>query len=68
MPLTIEPSAVLWLHGDQLPSEPPKHADPKGRAAYNQTFADRPVDEPFEDIAQWFANERGRPVSLLHHT
>ncbi|MFD3937824.1 hypothetical protein ACFWSF_24220 [Streptomyces sp. NPDC058611] len=66
MPLTIEPVTVCWLHGDQLPPEPPDHADPKGRAAYNRTFADRPVVEPLEDIAQWFANERGRPGSLLN--
>lgn len=64
-PLTIEPVTVCWLHSDQLPPEHPDHVDPKGRAAYNQTFADRAVTEPLEDIAQWFASEAGRPSSLL---
>ncbi|MEU4729577.1 hypothetical protein [Streptomyces sp. NPDC023588] len=65
MPLTIEPVTVLWLHGDQLPPEPPQHIDPKGRAAYNKTFADRPVTDPLDGITRWFANERSRPGSLL---
>ncbi|MFK0238611.1 hypothetical protein [Streptomyces vinaceus] len=50
---------------DQLPPEPPNYLGPKGRAAYNKTFATRPVAEPLEDIAQWFANECGRSGSLL---
>ncbi|MFD9538085.1 hypothetical protein [Streptomyces sp. NPDC060010] len=66
VPLTIEPVTVLWLQADQLPPEPPDRIDRKGRAAYNRTFADRPVTEPLEEIAQWFANERSRAGSLFH--
>ncbi|MFD8781325.1 hypothetical protein [Kitasatospora sp. NPDC059599] len=65
LPVTIQPVSILWLPGDQLPPEEPKYASPKGRQAYNDAFAGRPVLEPLEGVAQWFAEERTRPGSAL---
>ncbi|WP_371591659.1 hypothetical protein [Streptomyces virginiae] len=65
LPITIEPVVVRWLRPDRLPPEPPNHVDATGRTAYDKTFADRPVSDPVEDIAQWFATEHGRPGSRL---
>lgn len=64
-PITIEPVVVRWLRADRLPPEPPNHVDAAGHTAYDMTFADRPVRDPVEDIAQWFANEHGRLGSRL---
>ncbi|MYV74555.1 hypothetical protein GT352_11495 [Streptomyces sp. SID1046] len=66
VPITIEPVVVRWLRADRLPPEPPKYVDAAGRTAYDKTFAERPASDPVEDIAQWFANEHGRPGSRLH--
>ncbi|APU38465.1 hypothetical protein [Streptomyces sp. TN58] len=63
--ITIEPVVGRWLRADRLPPEPPKYVDAAGRTAYDKTFADRPASDPVEDIAQWFANEHGRPGSRL---
>ncbi|MFD3757980.1 hypothetical protein [Streptomyces sp. NPDC058622] len=65
VPITIEPIVVRWLRADRLPPEPPEYVDAAGRTAYGKTFADRPVTDPVEDIAQWFANEHGRTGSRL---
>ncbi|MBZ9593495.1 hypothetical protein K7B06_00025 [Streptomyces erythrochromogenes] len=64
-PITIEPVVVRWLRADRLPPELPDYVDAGGRAAYDKTFADLPVNDPVEDIAQWFANEHGRHGSHL---
>ncbi|MGP3691138.1 hypothetical protein ACTVZO_41825 [Streptomyces sp. IBSNAI002] len=65
VPITIEPVVVRWLRADRLPPEPPEYVDAAGRTAYDKTFADRPVNDPVEDLAQWFANEHGRRGSRL---
>ncbi|MGW2546334.1 hypothetical protein ACWC5I_37070 [Kitasatospora sp. NPDC001574] len=65
LPLTLQPVSVHWLPADELPPENPKYASPKGRQAYNDTFAHRPLLEPLEDVAQWFTTERNRTGSVL---
>ncbi|MGA5824282.1 hypothetical protein ACPC54_41375 [Kitasatospora sp. NPDC094028] len=65
VPITLPSHSIIWHHADQLPPEDPNYTSPAGRSAYNTAFAHKPLLDPLDDVAQWFAAERSRPGSAL---